>query len=374
MMISSWQDRCGVAEYARALKAELDAQVNVQMISVPMVENRRGVTALAEQINVGDIAHIQYASDYCGSWRTPSRVHNFHCFLKRIRIPCVVTVHDLTHCLAFRRGLGVNLKTVIYNMLAVPAINWTRYGAFLRGRFLQVADHVIVHTTASKLFLESLGFGASKVSVLYPGIPDMGPSNGDSIKEELGWRNRRVVTVFGFIAPYKGYELAIGAMKYLPHDISLLIAGGIRTELDGAYLEKLTAAIVSSGLQDRVAITGYLSGGRLASALREADIIMLPARLTNKIDASYSLSYALAANRPVITCDKPYFREIEQKYSAVRTFNNGSYQGLADAISEMLHQCGGEPPAAREFRETWKWQNVAEKTYRIYCDLACAPH
>lgn len=369
MMVSSWQQKCGVAEYSRALKRELEARVSVQMVPVPAMTNRKDVIALAEQINAGDIAHIQYSSDHCGFWRDPFRIHNFHYFLKHIRIPRIVTVHDLTHRLPFQIVKGMSLKKLLYNVVTVPAINWTSYGEFLRGGFLYVADHLIVHTTASKLFLESLNFKAEKLSVLYPGIPTIRPANNFSIREQVGWKDRRIISVFGFIGPHKGYETVLSAMKHLPDSVTLIIAGGIRTESYAPYLEQLNASIISFGLQDRVYVTGHLDDDRIGSILSASDIIMLPHRTIINTDTSYSLSYALAAKRFVITSDKPFFLEVEQKYAAIKTFKDGDDQALAGAVIEVLNRSGQEEIGAREYRETWRWENVAERTYQIYCDV-----
>lgn len=369
MMISSWQPQCGVAEYATALKRELESHVSVEMVPVPTMRNRKDVITLAEQINQGDIAHIQYTSDYCGFWRDPFRIHTFHCFLKHIRIPCIVTVHDLTHRLPFKIAKGMDLKTLLYNMVAVPAINWTPYGAFLRGRFLYVADHLIVHTTASKLFLESLNFKAANISVLYPGIPKIPLANNYSMREELGWKERRIITVFGFVGPHKGYETVLSAMKHLPNYVTLLIAGGIRNESYALYLEQLKASIISFGLQDRVVLIGHLDDDRIGSLLSASDIIILPHRRTINTDASYSLSYAIAAERLVIASNKPFFLEIEQKYAAIKTFKDGDDKALAGEVIEVLNRSGREEIGAKEYREIWSWKNVAERTYQIYCHV-----
>ena len=322
MMVSSMEKKCGVAEYTSALKEALDGQATVKIAPIPPMKNRRDLKQIAAQINEADVAHIQYHPDFFGLWRNPWMIHQFYFLLKLIQIPSIITVHDLTHCLVPKKVNGIKLRELIYNIGVVRFINGTSYGQFLLGRFLNSADHLIVHTTASKLFLESLGISALKVSVLYPGIPDIVLPNHDGLPEQFEWRDRRIMTIFGFITPSKGYEIVLKAMKYLPHDVVLLIAGGIRVDSYIPYLKELKELIASLGLEERVRITGHLDDAHIGIMLSSSHIILLPYRSTSMTGFSYALSYALASKRPVMTSDTIYFSEIEQKSSAMRTFKN----------------------------------------------------
>jgi len=367
MLVSRWRTHCGVTEYAFALKKELDAFADVQMIRVPTTRDRKLLLALAGQINKGDIAHIHFSQDFYGSWRYPVIMHSFMFLMKHIKIPVVITVHDLTYDLSFLKINGIKFKRIFYNIIIVPIINWTPYGRFLCGKFLDAADRIIVHATADKIFLQSLNIGAEKLSLLYPGIPQIETPNNESIRGEFGLKGHRLITVFGFIRPSKGYERIITIIKELPEDVVLIIAGGLRDEGFNSYLAKLKALIGSLGLHDRVKITGYLDNNKILSVLSASDVILLP---YNQIRAgSYALSYAIAARRPVIASDNAFFNEIEEKYSAIKTFKNSDPQAIVKAINDALERRGREMQGAEEYRKIWNWKNVAEKTYKIYCDV-----
>jgi glycosyltransferase involved in cell wall biosynthesis len=133
-------------------------------------------------------------------------------------------------------------------------------------------------------------------------------------------------------------------------------------------LTELKALISSLGLEDRVKITGYLDNDKALSALSISDVILLP-YISLITRGSYALSYAIAAKRPVITSNTPFFVEIEQKYSAIKTFEPTDSQALVKAINEALDCHGQEATGAEEYRKIWSWKNVAEKTYKIYCDV-----
>jgi glycosyltransferase involved in cell wall biosynthesis len=366
MMISSLNQKCGVAEYTFALREALDSHATVRIMPIPPLKSRRGMKQIAEQINEADVAHIQYHPEFLGFWRNPRMVHQFCFLLKKVRIPSVVSVHDLTHRLPFQKMSGIHLKKFIYNFGVVPLVNWTPYGRFLLGRFLRVADHIIVHTTASQNFLQSLGIDERNISLLYPGIPEMMPSSKDSFPEEHGRKDRKWITVFGFITPMKGYEIVLKALRHLPHNVALLIAGGLRVKSDLSYYESLRAEIISLGLEERVRVTDHLEHDKVGAILGKSDIIILPYRSTAMTGVSYALSYAIASQRPVIASDTTFFREIEQKYGAIRIFKNEDPEDLAEAITEALRDPDNRRAEADRYRETWSWKNVADKTYGIY--------
>ena len=367
-MLSFWQDKCGVTEYTRSLVAELRNFVNARIVPTDVELDRVVARATAEKMNEGDIAHIQHNTDYFGSWRNPLKNYYFLHLTKCIRVPLVVTVHDLPPRLPFRKCRNV-FKSLVYNKLIVPLVNRSPYGELITGGFLKAADHIIVHSSSNKHILLSKKISDERITVLYPGVPDLAPANV-SVREIYGLLGFKIMTIFGFIAPYKGYETALQALKLLPKDVTLLIAGGIRGEYFKPYLEELNRSIDSLGLRDRVVVTGYLDEKIVSAVLLASDVILLTHRPSSIAGGnSYGLSYALAAKRPVITSDLPFFREIEQKYSAIKTFKDGNCQSLAGAIREALDGSGREEIGAKEYREMWRWKNVAERTYQIYCDV-----
>ena len=370
MMISSWDDRCGVAAYTKALSEPLSDLVSMRMVPSPTMTDRKGLKALADQINDGEVAHIQYHPDLFGYWRYPWMIQNFQFFINQLRVPRVITVHDLTQRLPFRKLTRFDVKKLVYNAAVVPVVNSPGIGAFLRGKFLDVADHLIVHTGETKRFLESLGIDGNKISVLYPGVPEI-RSSGQSVHEDLGLKGRRILTIMGFIIPSKGYETVLDAMKHLPADVVLVIAGGVRSEYYASYFKQLQSLVGSLGLQDRVIVTGYLDDQRIPDLLTQSEILLVPYRgtLMTPASASYAFSYALAAKRPIIASDMPYFCEIERECSAVKTFPEDDSDALAKAIMEVLDDEAGDGKGrigANDYCERWSWNNVAAKTVHIY--------
>lgn len=350
VIVSSLEQRCGVAEYTRDFAHHLESLAQVWVVSYPLLTDPEDMAAKARRINQGDVVHVQYHPDYCGFWRTPLRLRRFLSFLKRIRIPLLITVHDLYP----PKGL---LGTC---MTRAPLRK------FLLGKFLNVGGHLVVHAAGVKQFLESLGIKPEKISVLYPGVPDRSTESPYSIRTKMGWRGRKVVTVFGYVTPEKGYEVLLESLAKLPEDVVLVIAGGARDKGHERYVLDLKGHIAAGALRGRALITGYLDKGARDAVLRESDVLVLPYRNAALSGTSYALGVALAAERPIIASDTPYFREIEERYAAIKTFPQGDSAALADALREALERGGVECTEAKLFRDTWGWQNVAEYTHEIY--------
>jgi beta-1,4-mannosyltransferase len=115
-------------------------------------------------------------------------------------------------------------------------------------------------------------------------------------------QGKRVLLCFGQIRRYKGFDLAVKALDYLPADeYHLIIAGRLmqsRTELLGADDKAFgNLTLIGEDLDDQ----------RLADLLGAADVVLLPYRA---ITASGALLHALTVGKGVVASDLPYFREI----------------------------------------------------------------
>lgn len=359
--------RDGVTEYTMALADAVSGMARPLMMILPSLA-RRELVKMSASVNQADIAHIQYNPDFFGTWRSPDRIHAFWFFLRQLTIPAVITVHDLIHGLSRRAWRGVSLKQVAYNFGAVPLVNYTPYGRFLLGRFLEPAAHLIVHCPATGHFLESLGIPRARISVCYSGVPDLGVVT-QNVRAQHGWKDRRLVTMFGFIRPSKGYDTAVYALTRLPKDFVLLFAGGTTCDSDARYLESLQALAVSLGVRDRLVVTGYLERSAVSAYLTASDSVLLLHKSCTMMSASSSLGFALASQRPVIATATPYFREVHQRYAAFTLIAEEDPKALAEAIRSVVeHKSSGilTSRGAQQFCDEWRWPRVAEQTYQIY--------
>jgi glycosyltransferase involved in cell wall biosynthesis len=107
----------------------------------------------------------------------------------------------------------------------------------------------------------------------------------------------------GFVSKYKGHERAIQALKKLPLNHKLVIAGGRHPKDRAAtrYWMSLITTVEQEGLEDRVIFTGFLpSGAAQAAVLKQGDMFLLPYDEVGQ-SGSAVLADALAHDKPVIT-------------------------------------------------------------------------
>lgn len=107
--------------------------------------------------------------------------------------------------------------------------------------------------------------------------------------------DRLLVLCFGFLAPYKGLEAAIGAARLAGEPVELVIAGGAHPRLPG-YADRLR-----STAPENVRFTGFVPDEDVARWFRAADVALLP--YPRPFASSGPLALALAHGTPVLMSD-----------------------------------------------------------------------
>src|SRR5205823_4906363 len=127
--------------------------------------------------------------------------------------------------------------------------------------------------------------------------------------------------------------LAIDAMRSLPENVTLLIAGGRHFDDGTTYASTVEEAIQKYGLSDRIRITGYLPADEVARVMSATDLALAPFSETS---GSGSLALALACARPILASDIPPHREIvDDAPNAIRLFRSEDAAALAEEIERM---------------------------------------
>jgi len=97
-------------------------------------------------------------------------------------------------------------------------------------------------------------------------------------KAALGLGGQRVLTIFGFLARRKGYDVALDALARLPEDVVLLAAGGVHGADQTAPDAELRARAERLGVGHRFQITGYLSEADVPMVMGATDLFLAPFR------------------------------------------------------------------------------------------------
>jgi len=357
-------ERCGIAAYSRALVSALDEFIDVTV--EPIVVGKQSIDHYRDQaarLNESDVVHIQHEHSFWGGiLPSHSAYWNLRYLLTK---PVVLTAHTTT---SLRELLKLPTERRPLHRLAKQMLLLRRgyrdsveAAPFVTGR-------CIVHTREGGEALFARGANPKYIHVLPAGVPVPvpAPSGGAAFRERHGLADRRIVSLFGYIAPNKGYELTLSILDALPEDVVFVVAGGARNAEMEPYGSALRRRIAESARPDRVVITGYLAEEEVAEAMAASDVVVAPHTIAT---GSYSIMVPLAYGRPVVASDLACFREIAEQTPALTLFPSGDAAAYAAALRSVLAdpvRRGAMAQAARVYAQAHTWREVARRTVTVY--------
>ena len=367
-MFTSWQVRCGIADYTAHLVNGLQQLPDTQITVVPFdreVHPRADYVRWGQEMNDGEVAHIQHEYSFFG-YRLPWR-NQFGPFVAQIQHPLVITRHVTFDGPLMLPGYGPGhwvrrFKWSLYNKWLGP------YATHLNKDTFDRADQIIVLSARLKEHLSARGVSARKIHIVPAGVPQVTtPHGGDALRTAWGWQDKEVLGIFGYITPAKGHALMLGALAQLPERYVLLIAGGLRREADRSVLTALEHRIQELNLQDRVRITGYLAEADVPQHIDACTALIYPA---THVDSSYSLITGLAyQHAPLIASDVFGHREVAERQAGIALFRSGDAADLARVIESVATDTGRRSAAledARRYARDYAWPVIAQHTREIY--------
>jgi glycosyltransferase involved in cell wall biosynthesis len=300
-----------VRELFYPLSTRLDGRAR---LALKALEHPLGLARLA--LERADVVHLQ--------WLSAPEVDRW---LLRLRAPVVFTAHDL---LPRRTSSRTRL--------------WRR----LFDRF----DRIVVHSAAGRRALLSFGVPDEALRVIPHAVFRSDPEQRD---------DGRTALALGAIRPYKGLGDAVAAVQRV-EGARLLVAGDPREPVD-AY-----RAAAGERAEWRL---GYLPPAELERALGQATVALFPYRA--ELDQSGALLQALGAGVPAVVYDVGGLAEPVAAYGAGRVVPAGDVEGLAAALSELLHDPSALAAAragASRAREELSWEAAAAAHLELYGELA----
>jgi glycosyltransferase involved in cell wall biosynthesis len=339
-MIAPEPGRCGVADYTAYLLTELERLVEVRY--------RCSAEQFHPQMNRVDLAHIQHQYFLFGGvapWK-----NRFRALADRLRVPAVMTVHE------FVSPSGDPLRRFA---IALTNRRQFRHPAVRR---------LIVHTEEDRRRMIASGLDARRMVTVRHGVP---PAPRLPPREEarraLAVENRFVLTLFGFLSRRKGHLLVIQALKSLPENAILLLAGGRHPDDSTSYVPDLEALIEREGLAERVRITGYLPPEQVAQVMSATDLVVAP---FIESSGSGSLAMALACGKPILASDIAPHREMVQETPGAVSLCAGRD---GEAFAAAIRKLQSEPDAlaemaagAQRYARQHSYARMAAETMEVY--------
>jgi glycosyltransferase involved in cell wall biosynthesis len=243
----------------------------------------------------------------------------------------------------------------------------------------RISNHLIVHTPLSKSeLITEFGTQDSKISVVRHGLNNrvshkgLKPREG---RELLGIRdNEKTVLFFGNIDHYKGLDILIKCLDFLPDNIinnfRLLIAGNSKDEnYTGKILSDISDSTHSQLINYRIC---YIPDEDVEQYFTAADCIVLPYR---KIYQSGVIFMAYTFGLPIIVTDIGNFKNdmLEGKTGMIIKENTPEMlsKTITDFFSSEMYLKLSE---TRGFIKKWAienygWESIGKETRNCYQKL-----
>lgn len=343
--------RCGIAHYTAGLVRAMPPGIAVEVFAGSFdPQTHAQHAALAARLNAADVIHVQHEYAYWGGMGPDT---GYFAFMAAIRRPVVMTVHELDLRTVGTRGLPAPLERAYKR--------WLNRRVFTQPRIRRWLTHS-GDVTAS---LASLGVPKCAVETLPMPVPPAAPMPLPEVaKAALGLQGRRVLTIFGFLARRKGYDLALEALARFPEDVTLLAAGGVHGADRTAPDRELMALAKRLGVGERFRITGYLAEEQVPLIFGATDLLLAP---FHEVSGSASLALGQAYGCPILASDLPALRE-----SGAALFPPGDAAALAAAVMRLLaHAEERERLAALSGAHAARhsYRALAERTAAIYQEV-----
>jgi glycosyltransferase involved in cell wall biosynthesis len=367
-MLTTTGERCGIATYTRALIEGLRTLPDMEIEVVPITEGkqpREHYLTQGERLNAPDIdvVHIQHEHSFWGNVLPRGSAYWELRYL--INRPVVLTAHT-TYSIEKLLKLDVERRP-LHRFLKRQLIRSQAYRDSVDTAPFATAV-TIVHTSAARNELIARGVKPGFLHIVPTGIPAplTAPTGGAAIRERFGLANRRLVTLFGYITPNKGYELTLEILPSLPEDVTFVIAGEARNVDMQPYAAEVQAAIARSGQAHRVVVTGFLSDTDVAETMEASEIVLVPHTWAT---GSYSVTLPITHGRPILASDLDCFREIAARVDCLELFRAGDKEDYRAKLLALLADSARQnalSAGARRYAERFSWPRVAALTRDVY--------
>ena len=349
-------ERCGIAHYTIGLAVAMPPRIEVKLFRGTFDPQARAQHAASgTRLNDADIVHIQHEYAYWGGMGPGT---GYFAFMQAIRKPVLMTVHELDLRAVGTRGLPAPLERA--------------YKRWLNRRMFTQSPirRWLTHSADVSAALVSLGVPKLAIETLPVPVPSAAPMPPpEEAKAALGLEGRRVLTIFGFLAWRKGYDLALQALARLPKDVTLLAAGGVHGADRTAPDRELLALAERLRVGERFRITGYLAEAQVPVVFGATDLLLAP---FHEVSGSASLALGQAYGCPILASDLPALWE-----SGAALFPAGDAAALAAAAARLLAHPGERErlaAASRAVAARHSYRALAERTAAIYQEVLSDAH
>ncbi|WP_139793211.1 hypothetical protein [Ensifer aridi] len=379
-IVSTLDDLCGIAGYARYLSKQLSDDFDVKIFDLdqyfmrgthPSLVRRADeiIAEISEDIRSFDAVNLQLEYGIFGRKNThivrrfrklaeaaPNLSITFHTILPQLRfelLPWVADIFRFRLIRAVDRFISYNKKKHLME------------GVYRTIRKLQTQKNVsvIVHTRRDMRLMKHV-YAMERVfdhPLAFVAPEDSSEIRNNSSRAKFPQLNRlpdgtKLIGVFGFLGEYKGFDTAIKALFHLPENYHLVIFGGLHPNEIRAnqpihpYVEKLLSSLDNpdrksnpSNVRARVHFMGPQSDEGFTEAMAICDCVVFPYLEVGQ-SSSGPLSIAVDMNAPIVAARNHAFLQFSRYHPEYgETFEIGNYLELAEKIFGVTEKRSGAP-------------------------------
>jgi len=290
-------------------------------------------------------------------------VHTFIALLKaRWYSPDIVHIHAIGPSLLTPLVRILGLKVVVTNHGPdYDRQKWGRAAKFVlrlgeKMGGLYANEVIVISTVIANIIQERCG---RESNLIYNGVNLPEKSKGTDFLRGIGAEPGKYILAVVRFVPEKGLHDLIDAFKSVECDYKLVIAGGADHETEYSRDLKQMA-----DEDDRIIMTGYITGEPLNQIYSHARLFVLPSYHEGlPIALLEAMSYGL----PVLVSNIPANKEVD--LSAERYFKCGDVGDLKEKMKILLEKGLSEVEREKirsQIKEKYNWDKIAEQTIGVY--------
>lgn len=229
-----------------------------------------------------------------------------------------------------------------------------KFGEYLGGRFSH--EVIVVSNVIEKIVSRRCGRPSN---LIYNGVPIPEKCRGTVHLDRIGVTPGKYILAVARFVPEKGLHDLISAFRQVNSDVKLVIAGDADHATE--YSRELKALARDD---DRIVLTGYVTGEYLNQLYSHARLFILPSYHEG---LPIVLLEAMSYGCPPLVSDIPANLEVglDSKYY----FPCGDVEVLKNKLSDLIgHPVGESEKMAFEqmVAQKYNWENIARQTIDVY--------
>ena len=354
---------CGIATFTRDLTEEVNKKLPKKLTTKILAINKNGTNIynypkeVRFQISDNDI------QDYIES------AHEINS-LENIKLVCIQHEFGIfggeygDHLLAFLEILNKPVVLTFHSILPEPNERLKKVTKAISEK----VNSIVVMTPKGIEILKECYEITMPIAVIPHGIPSVDFESQDREKEDLGLKNKIIISSFGLISSGKGYEHVIESLPEVIEkypDLLYLIIGEthpvVRKNEGEEYRNFLESKVRELDLEKNVKFYNkYLTLQEIIKYLKATDIYMSSGQDPNQI-TSGTLSYALGCGRPIISTPFTHAKDVLTEDKGILV-NYEEQNPFTQALLELLGNSQKRKQMeinAYYFTRKMIWPNVA---------------